>query len=81
MDASQEGAAQGEGVEAVLVVGLRVGPDGALFGRDGGRRGDAVTPPGGYAPAGRRGSRRIAHSVGPPPGSLSSSRTVKPKCS
>lgn len=28
-----------------------------------------------------RGSRRMAHSTGPPPGSRSSSRTVKPKCS
>ena len=35
----------------------------------------------GAYPTCRRGSRHIAHSTGPPPGSRSSSRTVKPKCS
>ncbi|GAA2657524.1 hypothetical protein GCM10009864_24910 [Streptomyces lunalinharesii] len=35
----------------------------------------------GYPSAGRRAGRHMPHSAGPPPGSASSARTVKPKCS
>ncbi|GAA3171757.1 hypothetical protein GCM10017688_22210 [Streptomyces ramulosus] len=43
------------------------------------QRGSAAVPAGSDRYV--AGSRHIVHSVGPPPGRLNSSRTVKPKCS